>query len=1242
MQDEEQFLRELQDRDSPQFHKYLNAEEWNARFAPSPQDEQAVTDWVTSQGLTITHRYANRLLVDVDAPTAIIEKALGVTINRYRLGETTVFSNDRDPSIPAHLAGIVHSVLGLNNIEVFHSFSNLKGMPGPDYSPGPAYALGEHLQGNGGGKKPIPSAGSKTGKASQLSQGQGGPDNPYYNFFPFAPNDIYSTQGYDYLALQQLGHCCNPLNNPGNSPPEASVAIAIWDDFSDTDLAGFVTSFYLAYNVQRYSVDGTPQCCGPEPTLDVEWSTATANSFSNSGNTAEVHVYEGANNHFSTLMDVLNQALSDGHARVLNMSWGTSEAATSHPGMDAAHAIFNQMVGQGWSLVAASGDEGATTDCADYLQVSYPASDPDVTAVGGTTLTVSYGNVSEVAWTGGPYGCMSNDGGSGGGCSTYFENPAYQPAFCGNYRSVPDIALNADGVNSPQYFYFNQYLQPVGGTSISAPEVAGFYAQENAYLLYIQSLVGDTCGSNLASPCAPMGNANYYLYDEALNQRAPHYPFYDVTSGCNNNDITQQYGLSYFCAGPSYDLVTGWGSANMFQLAWSINNYLAGDSAGPSVTFSGPLINHWYNTDQPISWTISDAAGNGHLPNGVAGYSYFFDVDPGDPYTEPGGSYGFGGYNSFYAGPQYPNQTSGQISLAIFGVSCHSLIVRAWDNSGQASAPSYGPVCFDNSPPETLATELGTGQFPYFEGPVQVILTASDIGSGVASTVYQVDNGGWRTYTGPITVVVPGNHVVSYYSTDIAGNVEPTESANFTITSNSTFTLTVSSAGSSGGLISTSDGDIYCGSVCSHLYYNGTQVILTATPAQGSVFIGWTGCDYSSGNVCAVQIDDNRNITAIFNVPTPLQFVSVTPCRVADTRWTNGPFGGPPINGNDYRDYVIPQGKCGIPSTASAYSLNITVVPHGPLGYLTAWSSGLTRPVISTLNSYDGRTKANAAIVPAGNGAAISVFVTDTTDVILDIDGYFVPAPAPSALAFYPVTPCRIADTRNPQGDLGGPFLTGGVPRDFPILEASSCKIPNSAQAYSLNLTAVPHAPLGFLTVWPTGQSQPGVSTLNSYLGQVVANAAIVPAGTGGKVSAFASNDTDLVIDIDGYFAAPGQGGLSLYQVAACRVLDTRSVGNGQPFNGQITVDVLNSACAPPSQSQAYVFNATVVPAGPLGFLSLWPAGSNRPEVSTMNAADGAVTSNMAIVPAGTQGKIDAFASDPTQLVLDISSYFAP
>ena len=113
---------------------------------------------------------------------------------------------------------------------------------------------------------------------------------------------------------------------------------------------------------------------------------------------------------------------------------------------------------------------------------------------------------------------------------------------------------------------------------------------------------------------------------------------------------------------------------------------------------------------------------------------------------------------------------------------------------------------------------------------------------------------------------------------------------------------------------------------------------------------------------------------------------------------------------------------------------------------------------------------------------------------------YFAPASG-TTLAFYPLTPCRVADTRHPNGGLGSPYLTGGQERVFPVLDAASCNIPSSAAAYSLNVTVVPHGGLGYLSVWPTGGPRPTVSTLNDVGGNVIANAAIVPAGTGGKVS---------------------------------------------------------------------------------------------------------------------------------------------
>ena len=378
--------------------------------------------------------------------------------------------------------------------------------------------------------------------------------------------------------------------------------------------------------------------------------------------------------------------------------------------------------------------------------------------------------------------------------------------------------------------------------------------------------------------------------------------------------------------------------------------------------------------------------------------------------------------------------------------------------------------------------------------------------------------------------------------------------------------------------------------------------------------------------------------------PNPLQFVQVTPCRAVDTRPEKG--GSGPIPGGTFQDFPISGApNCGIPASAAAYSLNVTVVPQGSLGYLTIWPAGQPRPVVSTMNSVDGRVKADAAIVPAGSSGEVSVYVTQTTNVVLDINGYFEPVSG-STLAFYPLTPCRIADTRYstyPQG-LGPPSLTGGQPRAFPVLSSTCIPTGVNPAAYSFNFTVVPGGhPVGYLSAWPTGQSQPVVSTLNDQTGTIVANAAIVPAGTGGDISVYSTNDTQLLIDINGYFAPAGPGGLSLYPVAPCRVIDTRHVGSGQPFSGTLTppVDVTGSFCEPPVTAQAYVFNATVVPTGALGYLTLWPDGTGQPVVSTLNAFDGALTNNMAIVPTNN-GKVDAFANGLTQLILDISSYFAP
>jgi hypothetical protein len=382
---------------------------------------------------------------------------------------------------------------------------------------------------------------------------------------------------------------------------------------------------------------------------------------------------------------------------------------------------------------------------------------------------------------------------------------------------------------------------------------------------------------------------------------------------------------------------------------------------------------------------------------------------------------------------------------------------------------------------------------------------------------------------------------------------------------------------------------------------------------------------------------------------SPLHYVPLsTPCRAVDTLQ---PGGGGPIDGGTFQNF-IPAVNCSIPypsDSVIAYAMNITVVPHGTLGYITVWPDGDPQPNVSTLNSYDGRVKANAAIVSGGSGAgAISIFASNTTDVVLDLSGYFTTEAA--NYVYVPVAPCRMVDTRINNGTpFGAPSIIAGTQRSF-SLASSACGLPAGALAnggaLSLNITAIPATNLDYLTVWgtsPTEPQPPITSTLNAPSNDPVANAAIVSIGEDAtaSVSVFASNTTDVLIDINGYFTTPSiaPSGLSLYENAPCRVLDTRPTTGA--FIGQATVPVAGTnSCAPPANAKAYVMNATVAPIAELDYLTLWSAGSAVPVVLTLNAYDGSVTSNMAIV-GDTNGAMDAYAYNPTQLILDVSGYFA-
>jgi hypothetical protein len=781
--EEQKFLDALYKEGTPEYRKFLTPEEWNKRFAPSEADEQAVVNWATAQGLTVTNRYANRLIVDVEAPVAQIQKALAVRINRYQLDGRTVFSNDRDPAIPKELSGIVSGVIGLNSIHVMRPHSkSVKPLPFPDYSEGPTAALVSEVKINGDRGKLAEAMAAKKQKGA----------SPAFTGGMLDPADIYSSEAYNFNGLFNLGHCCNPNQAPGGAPPEATIAIATAGAQQISDIQGFQKQFpYLAFHLSYINVDGTPPCCDGEGTMDAEWASATSNSFDRFEDTGHVYVYQGVNNLHATFIDVFNRMLNDGHARVMSTSWGCAEVLCATISvMDTETAIFNAMTGQGWTLIADADDKGSVADCA-HQTVEFPASSPNVIAAGGTHLNLFSDSTfsNEVAWTGGTFAgaCNINDGGGGGGFSAVYGVPSYQAFLGQGVRTLPDISLNAD---SFQAIFFDGGLTGSGGTSIVAPELAGFMAMENAYLLYLQSLIGNNCFGHHA--CSPIGAANYYIYIEMQNAPyAPHYPFYDVTSGCASNDINAASNIPFFCAAPGYDMATGLGTANMLQLAWTINYSAAGDFGPPQALFFGVPINTWFNTDQFLNITVTDTTASIRPATGVAGFSLGWDVDPApESFSRPTP----GSNDAFYDGPSFANQDRGGLSLAQAGQGCHFAKVKAWDNTGTSSGVlSYGPVCFDSVAPVTTVSLSGTSSGSVFTSGVKVTLAATDAGSGVATKSYLLDGGAAVPYSAPFNITAAGNHTVVFFSKDVAGNSETAKTKTFTINLPKTTTQVTSS-----------------------------------------------------------------------------------------------------------------------------------------------------------------------------------------------------------------------------------------------------------------------------------------------------------------------------------------------------------------------------------------------------------------------------------------------------------------
>ncbi|HEY4333157.1 MAG TPA: hypothetical protein VGM78_11330, partial [Ilumatobacteraceae bacterium] len=178
----------------------------------------------------------------------------------------------------------------------------------------------------------------------------------------------------------------------------------------------------------------------------------------------------------------------------------------------------------------------------------------------------------------------------------------------------------------------------------------------------------------------------------------------------------------------------------------------------------------------------------------------------------------------------------------------------------------------------------------------------------------------------------------------------------------------------------------------------------------------------------------------------------------------------------------------------------------------------------------------------------------------------------------------------------------------------------------------------GFVRVWPCAQSEPPTSNVNQVVGQTQTNAVTVPVGDG-RLCLRSSTDVDLVVDLNGWLTTSSNVGL--VPIASRRLVDTR-IGQGAPARLQAGQTITVPVVDPGSATTAAALNVTAVNPGGPGFVTAWPCGVTRPQVSNLNPEPGVTQPNFVNVRVGHDGTVCLYTSQATDLVVDLLGEYQP
>jgi len=517
------FVKRVQDPADPQYGQFLSSAEFKDRFAPSDADVNQVLAYLSSKGITRTSVHSNNLVIDATAGAETVESAFQVELHEYQSKDGRhAYAPINEPDVSEEIATRLHGIAGLSSFR--HSRPHIK-------------------------------------KSSLLSEVNADGANSINSYM--TPPKIKSAYGLSTAATAGNGE---------------TLALFELDGFQSSDIAKYATTFSItAPTINTILVDGASGSAGDnadEVTLDIELAMAASPGLS------AINVYEGPNTD-NGVLDTYSRIASDNSAKEVSTSWGAPEDTDTQSYLDSENTIFQQMAAQGQSVFAAAGDAGAYDDSENpgTLTVDDPSSQPYVTAVGGTTLTLSgtsYG--SETSW-----GTSSESEGGGGGVSAVWSQPSWQTSLAtvsskgsNTRRMVPDVSLDANP-NTGYSIYTGGAWYAIGGTSAAAPLWAAFMAQVNQ--------------ARLNNSMSRIGFVNTSIYQLAQSSLASSC-FHDISDGSTN---------LYFPAVSGYDLSTGWGSFKGAALISALSATLP-PAAPTNVTTSGAA------GTVTINWTASTNA----------------------------------------------------------------------------------------------------------------------------------------------------------------------------------------------------------------------------------------------------------------------------------------------------------------------------------------------------------------------------------------------------------------------------------------------------------------------------------------------------------------------------------------------------------------------------------------------------------------------------------------------------------